>query len=99
MSQHMLKAARLTVDMIERRNGLRLLLGDNYAAHVDVAKSLVRSVSLREGKSIVAAGLALCQEAIKGGHNAVSVLVAATVDLCEEADAAKEPVFQQQRSL
>jgi hypothetical protein len=82
---HLMKAAKIANDMEERRQLMHSVYGDNYASVTKTARGLIKIVAEREGKSIIQAALSLGVQAEKDGHGAaVSLLIAAALDLIEE---------------
>jgi hypothetical protein len=83
----MVKALRITADMIERRDFVKRLYGDRYESAVGEAKKIVSGIADRDGKTVVQAALFIANKAIIDGHGeAVSMIIAAAVELCEEKD-------------
>lgn len=84
---HLLKAALLSEDMLETRDSVKRQYGNEYAHKIIFAKDVVRDIAKRHGKSIMDAALHICNKAVEDGHSgAVGIVVAAAVELCEEAD-------------
>ena len=83
--RQLLKAASLTEQMVERRDGIRRMLGAKYETDVAPAKRIVRAVAERDRVSVIQAALRICERAMAGGcGGAVGLVVSAAVELCEE---------------
>lgn len=77
-------AAMLAVELVDRRDTLRRLLGPSYSERTKTAQTLIQSIVNRTGKPILNVAQELCVMAMKDGHEeVVNTLVAAAVDLCE----------------
>jgi hypothetical protein len=82
---HYLRAVKLTADMVERRDLLKRLHGDKYRERTERARSIIKAVAQRDGVGVVEAAMNICKKAAEDGHGeAITVVVAALVDLCEE---------------
>jgi hypothetical protein len=85
--QHLLKASRLSDDMIERRDLVRRLYGDRYDSFVETPKTLIRSIKQRKGGTTLSVGLELAKKAVEDGHGAaVTPIVAAVVDMVQAGE-------------
>ncbi len=76
------KALGITLDLIQRRDDMRQLLGDHYKEAVLPFRHVVRGIASKEGISLTDAGLSLAKTMDATGHNA-SLVFAAIVDECE----------------
>ena len=82
-------AAFVSVEMVSRRDRLKELYGDQYANATKDARRIVQGIAERDGKTLLSAGVWVCEQAILGGNGGVvKFVIAATVDLCEEKDKA-----------
>lgn len=87
---HILKAASITSEMIDRRDTLKRLYGDRYAERTKDARVIVHGIAKRDGKSILEAALWIARRAVEDGNGgAVNVVIAVAVDLCEVEDATR----------
>ena len=79
---HLLKAAKLSADMIQRRDDMRHLLGSKYAAHCAEARAIISAIAKRDGVGTTEAALSVAKAMDKAGHDP-SMVIAALVDECE----------------
>lgn len=78
------KAAKLSEDMIERRDFVKRIYGDTYVSKIEIPKTIIRSIKARTGKTTLEVGLELAKKALEDGHGeAINPIIAAAVDLCE----------------
>lgn len=83
----MIKALRLTADMIERRDTVKRMYGDRYEEAVGKAKKIVSGIADRDGKTVMQAALFIANKSVIDGHGeAVNMIIAAAVELREEKD-------------
>lgn len=87
MTFDLFKAVKVSADMIERRDFVRRIYGDKYQGHVASAKQIVKAISERDDKPILAAALWICEKAMRDGHGeSINMVIAAAVELCEEME-------------
>ncbi len=86
--QHLANSVRLADEMTKRREMVREIYGDRYAEAIRVSKRLVQMVAKQDGLSLIQAGLKICKQAVADGSgSAVSLIIAATLDLIDEGAA------------
>ena len=73
----------LTMEMIERRDGLRQLLGAQYAEDVEIARAVLRGVAAEGGIGIAKAALQIGQRMAAAGVDP-GIMIAALVDEAQE---------------
>ena len=84
---HLLKACSVTYQMIERRDYVKRIYGDQYAIKMRIPTSIIRGVKKDTGKSTLDAGLEVGQKAIADGNrDAVNLIIAAMVDMIEAGE-------------
>lgn len=79
----MTNAVTLTVQMIERRDDMRRLLGDRYAREIAGARAVLRGVANSERIGIAAAALKIAQGMAAAGVDP-GLMIAALVDEAQE---------------
>jgi hypothetical protein len=85
MDRKLLKAIKITEEMIERRDYLRAVAGDHYADVTKNPRRIVQVIARQRKISLVKACMEICEQAFRDGHGAaIPPVIAATVDLCEE---------------
>lgn len=68
---HLIKAAGVSVDMIDRRDLVKRLYGDRYDSYVETPKVLIRAYGKKHGLGTLASALAIATDAIAKGHGSV----------------------------
>jgi len=93
----LMKSFVITGEMIERRDRVRSLYGDNhgkksrYDDATKPARVIIKGIAKQDGTDLVRAAMKICKLAVSEGNGgAVSLVIAALVDLCEEQDKANE---------
>jgi hypothetical protein len=82
------KAIRLAAKLYETRDGLKLLLGDRYAADMAEVGTLLTAASKKIGRGIIETAGRLAKEAQKDGEDRIAVMyLAAAVELLEPSEA------------
>lgn len=74
-------------EMIERRDRMRSLHGQDYAQIIQEPRRIVKAIADRDNISVIAAALHVCKVAEADGHGSViNLVIAAAVDLIEEQE-------------
>lgn len=81
---HLLKSAKLTVEMIQRRDDMRALLGENYAQNSMECRKILRAAVAAWGMPVVECALKIAKD-MSDGSNDPSMVIAALVDELEAA--------------
>lgn len=76
------RALGITLDLMQRRDDMRRLLGDRYDKTVLPYRQVVRGLAAKEGISLTDAGLKIAKNMDAAGHDP-SCVFAALVDECE----------------
>ncbi len=76
------KALGITLNLMQRRDDMRSLLGERYDEAVLPFRHVVRGIAAKEGISLTDAGLGLAKTMDAAGHD-TSLVFAAVVDECE----------------
>jgi hypothetical protein len=66
---HLLKSAKLTIDMIQRRDDMRLLLGSNYAAQSEECRKILRAAVKAWNMPIMGCALKIAKDMNDHGHD------------------------------
>jgi hypothetical protein len=78
----MKEAMRLTVGMVDLRDGFRKICGDGYEEHIRPFRTVLRGVADSEGLPVAEAALKLCRQLSEKGHDP-GRMICALVDECE----------------
>jgi len=81
------QALSLTLDMIQRRDDLMRLLGDDYKWRAMEARRVLRGMATNAGKPLADVALTVAKGMSAAGHDP-SIVIAAFVDECEAEEAA-----------
>lgn len=79
---HLAKAAKLTADLIQRRDDYKRLTGDRFDDLMREARGVVRGVAKEDGIDIADAALKIAKRMSDKGHDP-SIIMAAFVEECE----------------
>lgn len=82
----LLQAARLTTQMVAHRDEVRRIFGDRYVSTVKPFRLVIRGLATEGGISLARAGLHLCKDLERNGHDPI-LAIAATVDEMESLNA------------
>lgn len=80
-----MKVLRLTIDMIQRRDDMRRLLGQNYAVQANQSRQILRSAVIAWDLPIAECALKIAKNMSDHGHDP-SIVIAALVDECEATE-------------
>jgi len=80
------KAARLIVDLFQRRRDMQRLLGPHYVERVRPFRQILRDKARGESRPIVEVALEICKKLDVRGHNP-NLMFCALIDECESAEA------------
>jgi hypothetical protein len=78
----MMLAIQLSADLIQRRDDMRLLLGEGYAAHISEARAVLRGVASEDDVNLFEAALGIAHNMAGEGYDP-SIILAALVDESE----------------
>lgn len=82
MSDHDLRAATLTRNLVQRRADMKRLLGDKYEEQSKEARVVLVWYAKERNLDLMVAALAICKAMSKAGHDP-SIIMAALVDELE----------------
>lgn len=81
----MLKALKLTADLIELRDNMKLLLGSKYTEEISTVRSILRGSAREHNTNLAEEALSISRRMTKERHDPAMVF-AALVDECEASE-------------